>query len=157
MRKEEIVEISAFLAPKSAPNGKEKTKMLEEIVSSVYLNRKALKDGILSCYVNSSRFAVITLDLNKYSKKLREKFKLDSLLDGTFRIWECPYCGCYYFTYLPYQYRDNCGCIGRSYECISCRQLDGERLYLISEAYRKNGVKAAKEYLEKIYSNKKGN
>lgn len=43
MRKEEIVEISAFLAPKSAPNGKEKTKMLEEIVSSVYLNRKALK------------------------------------------------------------------------------------------------------------------
>ena len=86
MRKEEIVEISAFLAPKSAPNGKEKTKMLEEIVSSVYLNRKALKDGILSCYVNSSRFAVITLDLNKYSKKLRKKFKLDSLLDGTFRI-----------------------------------------------------------------------
>ena len=49
MRREEIVEISAFLAPKSAPNGKEKTKMLEEIVSSVYLNRKALKDGILSC------------------------------------------------------------------------------------------------------------
>ena len=54
MRKEEIVEISAFLAPKSAPNGKEKTKMLEEIVSSVYLNRKALKDGILSCYVTNT-------------------------------------------------------------------------------------------------------
>ncbi len=157
MRKEEIVEISAFLAPKTETNGNQRTKMLEEIVSSVYLNRKALKDGILSCYVNSSRFAVITLDLNKYSEKLKKSFGLDSLLDGTFRIWQCPYCGCYYLTSLPYHYRDNCGCIGRSYECISCRQLDGERLYMILKAYRKSGVKAAKEYLEKLYSNKKGN
>lgn len=157
MRKEEIVEISAFLAPKTETSGNTRTKMLEEIVNSVYLNRKALKDGILSCYVNSSRFAVITLDLNKYSEKLKISLGLDSLLDGILPIWKCPYCGCYYLTYLPYHYRDNCGCIGRSYECISCRQLDGERLYMISEAYRENGVKAAKEYLEKIYSNKKGN
>lgn len=156
MRNEKIIEISAFLAPNTETKGNQRTRLLEKLVNSVYLNRKALTGGILSCHVNSNRFAVITLDLNKCRKKLRKSLGLDSLLDGTLPIRRCSYCGCYYFTYLPYQYRDNCGCIGRSYECISCRQLYGESLYTISEAYKENGVRAARDYLEKIYTNQKG-
>jgi hypothetical protein len=36
----------------------------------------------------------------------------------------CIYCGTVTLNTIPYTYRDNGGCIGRSYECLDCRCLE---------------------------------
>ena len=123
MEKKPIIEISASLTEVSKDS---KIRLLEEIVANVYNNRKKLQKAIMECDVNKHDFAYITIDFSKLSKRLIKKYRLNLLIDGTFPLKHCCFCGCYYITYYLYTYRDNCGCIGRSYECISCRNMNNQ-------------------------------
>lgn len=149
----QIIEISASLSEISKDK---KVRLLEEIVSDVYNNRRNLKNAIMECDVNPHNFAYITLDLGKVSKRHIKNFRLNLLLDGTFPLKRCFYCGCYYITYHLYTYRDNGGCIGRSYECISCRNLSNKSVCEIHNVSQKLGVRNAKEYQLKILRDEEG-
>lgn len=153
MKEKKIIEISASLVEK---NKDEKVRLLEEIVADVYNNRKKLQKAIMECDVNKHNFAYITIDLSKLSKRLIKKYRLNLLTDGTFPLKHCCYCGCYYITYYLYTYRDNCGCIGRCYECISCRNLSNQTAGEIQSISKKMGVKTAKEYQLKLLRDEDG-
>lgn len=153
MEKKPIIEISASLTEVSKDS---KIRLLEEIVANVYNNRKKLKKAIMECDVNKHDFAYITIDLSKLSKRLIKKYRLNLLTDGTFPLKHCCYCGCYYITYYLYTYRDNCGCIGRTYECISCRNLSNQTAGEIQSISKKMGVKTAKEYQLKLLRDEDG-
>lgn len=153
MKEKNIIEISASLTEVSKDN---KIRLLEEIVADVYNNREKLKKAIMECDVNKHDFAYITIDFSKLSKKLIKKYRLNLLTDGTFPLKRCCYCGCYYITYYLYQYRDNCGCVGRSYECISCRNLNNQEAGEIQNISKKMGVKVAKEYQLKLLKDEDG-
>ena len=153
MKEKRIIEISASLSEVSKDK---KVRLLEEIVANVYNNREKLKKAIMECDVNKHNFAYITIDLSKLSKRLIKKFRLNLLLDGTFPLKHCFYCGCYYITYHLYTYRDNCGCTGRSYECISCRNLSNKTVCEIHNISQKLGARNAKEYQLKILRDEEG-
>ena len=53
----------------------------------------------------------------------------------------CTTCGCRILGPFPYIYRDNCGCIGRSYECYICRQYTNKGTYYIRKYRKKHGSK----------------
>lgn len=153
MEKKPIIEISASLTEVSKDS---KIRLLEEIVANVYNNRKKLKKAIMECDVNKHDFAYITIDFGKLPKRLIKKYRLNLLIDGTFPLKHCCFCGCYYITYYLYTYRDNCGCIGKSYECISCRNLSNQTAGEIQSISKKMGVKTAKEYQLKLLRDEDG-
>lgn len=153
MKETKIIEISASLVEKSKDK---KVRLLEEIVSDVYKNRKELKAAIMECDVNKHNFAYITLDLDKLSKKLIKKYRLNLITNGTFPIKRCHYCGCYYITYHLYTYRGNCGCVGKSYECISCRNMENQTLSEIHNISRILGERNAKKYQLELLRDEEG-
>lgn len=53
----------------------------------------------------------------------------------------CSKCGCAYMTYHTYTYRDNCGCLGRSYECEVCQGYSDSAVRQIRDYARKRGTK----------------
>ena len=153
MKEKKIIEISASLTEVSKDS---KIRLLGEIVANVYNNRKKLQKAIMECDVNKHDFAYITIDFSKLSKRLIKKYRLNLLIDGTFPLKHCCFCGCYYITYYLYTYRDNCGCIGKSYECISCRNLSNQTAGEIQSISKKMGVKTAKEYQLKLLRDEDG-
>lgn len=144
MQKGKIIEISASLD--SSNKSSETTRLFESIVKTAYENRKALKRGVIDCDVNSKNFAIITLNLNKISKRKQRRYNLHRLFDGTFQLQRCSFCGCLYLTYFSYTYREYSGCVGRSYECITCRSLRNKEAHEVLEIRKKKGVKAAKKF-----------
>ena len=144
MLKDKIIEIAAFLETDEEVN--ENSLLLQNIVKTVYENRNALKRSIMQCSVNAHNFAVITLNISKISKKKQKRYGLDCLFNGAFRLYHCTYCGCLYLTYFPYTYRGSGGCVGRSYECVSCRNIKDKYVHQISDVRRKSGANAAKQY-----------
>ncbi len=147
--KERIIEISASL--KTDKQSCEITRLFESIVKAVYENREALKRGIVDCDVNSKKFAIITLDMKEISRRRQKQYNLHRLFDGTFKLQRCSFCGCRFLTYFPYTYRNYAGCIGRSYECITCRSFDNKEAHEIINVRKKKGVKAAKRFqLKKV-------
>lgn len=139
-----IIEISAF--PDSSPETEGKTALFNRIVAAVYESRDLLKKSILNCSVNSYGFVSVTLNLKKVSPALKKRLNLNMLFNGTFPVTRCCYCGCYYLTYHMYTYRDNAGCVGRSYECVSCRSMEKEEVFRIYELSYKQGIEKAKRY-----------
>ena len=55
----------------------------------------------------------------------------DGMLNGEYR--HCSRCGCGYLTYCKYIYRNNNGCVGRSYECEVCQDFSDKAVHKISE------------------------
>ena len=80
-------------------------------------------------------------------KKLSDLFRDDpeiyklyiEVVNGVMRT--CTTCGCRILGPFPYIYRDNCGCIGRSYECYICRQYTNKGTYYIRKYRKKHGSK----------------
>lgn len=141
-----ILEISAFLDLEQA-NKDKRDQLLYNILFPVFKHKTALKKAVIDLFEDKKdNFVSVTLDISKISKRLLKKCKLDSLLSGKVYISKCCYCGCHYITYFPYTYRDNCGCIGRSYECLSCRSLSNKTLSDIIDIRNIGGELAAKEY-----------
>lgn len=66
----------------------------------------------------------------------------------------CTVCGSINSNYLPYTYREHYGTVGRSYECMDCRNLDNESTVKIAETRRESGHIKAVEYIEDIYNSK---
>ncbi len=153
MEKKPIIEISASLTEVSKDS---KIRLLEEIVANVYNNRKKLQKAIMECDVNKHDFAYITIDFGKLPKRIIKKYRLNLLTDGTFPLKHCCFCGCYYITYYLYTYREICGCTGRTYECISCRNLSNQTAGEIQSISKKMGVKTAKEYQLKLLRDEDG-
>ena len=144
MQKEKIIEISASL--ESDRKSDETTRLFESIVKTVYENRNALKKGIVDCDVNTNNFAIITLNMRKISKRKQKRYNLHRLFDGTFLLQRCSFCGCNYLTYFSYTYREYSGCVGRSYECVTCRSFENKEAHDILDVRKKKGVKAAKRF-----------
>lgn len=144
MEKEKIIEISASLErDKKVDDIK---RLFESIVGTVYENRSKLKKGIVDCDVNSNNFAIITLNMSKISKRKQKRYNLHRLFDGTFQLQHCSFCGCQYLTYFSYTYREYSGCVGRSYECVTCRSFDNKEAHEILDVRKKKGVTAAKKF-----------
>ena len=83
-----------------------------------------------------------------YKKKLKsiKKFIVNenveffnSVMSGKYK--HCSKCGCGYMAYQEYTYRDNCGCVGRSYECPVCQEYPDKAVHKISEYAIKHGSK----------------
>ncbi len=64
----------------------------------------------------------------------------------------CNVCGSMALNYMPYTYRDNSGCIGRSYECSDCRALENKQTSAIGKVHREKGHEQAVKYVEEIYA-----
>lgn len=57
------------------------------------------------------------------------------------KMHTCTTCGCRILGPFPYTYRNNCGCVGRSYECYICRQYTNKGTYYIRKYRKKHGSK----------------
>lgn len=57
-------------------------------------------------------------------------------------VYKCSKCGCGIVGTPFYTYRNNNGCMGRSYECHVCRGYDNRTAYNISKYREKRGSKA---------------
>lgn len=104
-------------------------------------NKKILKP---LCFENKKGKVIIVL----YKKRLKLVLKLALEKNADFfkEIMNCKYricssCGYGYMTYYPYTYRDNCGCIGISYECEICKRYSDKSIYKIAEHARRHGTK----------------
>ena len=58
-------------------------------------------------------------------------------------VYKCSKCGCGIVGTPFYTYRNNNGCVGRSYECHVCRGYDNKEARNISKYREKHGSKAA--------------
>lgn len=87
-----------------------------------------------------------------YADKLQEmldEFKFDSKVFeiaeevAVGKVHRCTGCHCGIYGPFPYTYRDNCSCVGRSYECYVCRGYDNIAFYEIYEHQKKYGTEKA--------------
>lgn len=74
--------------------------------------------------------------------------KCEDIIAGKAR--HCCRCGSIILDKYFYVYRNNCGCVGRSYECCVCRGLSDSEVHRISEYARKHGTK--KTLLKALYN-----
>lgn len=79
--------------------------------------------------------------LKRISKYFLENYvKLyEKIISGKYR--HCTCCGCGYLSYIPYTYRNNGGCVGKSFECEICQEYSGEFLCTIMDYSKKHGAK----------------
>ena len=88
--------------------------------------------------------------LKKISKLLspdaEEYYK--TLMAG--KIRHCSVCGCSYLSYVPYTYRDNCGCLGKKLECEICQTYSDGAVRAIRDIARIKGTK--KTLMKLLYS-----
>ena len=66
------------------------------------------------------------------------------------KIRHCSVCGCSYLSYVPYTYRDNCGCLGKKFECEICQSYSDDAVRAIRDIARKKGTK--KTLMKLLYS-----
>jgi len=83
-----------------------------------------------------------------YRHRLKRILKLLSDADMDFyenimagKCRRCCKCECSYLSYIPYTYRDNCGCSVRSYECEVCQAYSDNAVRQIRDYARKHGAK----------------
>ena len=79
-----------------------------------------------------------------YKAELAVKYIFDA------KFTPCRFCGGLTLSQPMLTYRDNCGCIGRSWECDLCEYLNVDDLSKISRIKRKKGSKAAVSALWKL-------
>ena len=107
-------------------------------------------------YENASFFALDVKNLEKYRKEMEESGVHDASI-AVKHIFDVEYSPCLYsgaiqLAYPMVTYRDNGGCVGKSYECDVVQDLSTEavqEVYLIKkEKSVKEAVKAAYKMLE---------
>ena len=86
---------------------------------------------ICHCFYKLKRISKYFLE---NSVKLYEK-----IISGKYR--HCACCGCGYLSYIPYTYRNNGGCVGKSFECEICQEYSDEFLCTIMDYSKKHGAK----------------
>lgn len=93
-----------------------------------------------------------------YKRKLKKLVKLlhDEALDFYEKIMEgkyrhCSKCGCGYLSYIPYTYRNNSGCVGKSFECEVCQLYDD---FAVSEIRKYANRYGTKDTLLKVLNKK---
>ena len=114
----------------------------QEFMNIIDGNKKTLKP----LYYEDDDGKVLIVLLKRRLKKLQDiicdakvaEF-LNELLSGKHPY--CSKCGCGYMTYNTYTYRDNCGCLGRSYECEVCQGYSDSAVRQIRDYARKRGTK----------------
>lgn len=125
-----------------------RTKAVREMYE--YLDQKGiLKTASFEYFTNDygTSFAVDTKDLECYREEM--------LNSGTYmpelavrwifdeEVTPCIFCGAIKLSWTMLTYRDNCGCVGKSWECGMCNEVDGRFASKIAEIRKKEGVKAA--------------
>ena len=97
-------------------------------------------------YYENDDGKVLMVFLKRHLKKFKEiicDVKISELLNDVLNDKHpyCSKCGCGYMTYHTYTYRDNCGCVGKSYECEVCQMYSDKAVRKIRDYARKRGTK----------------
>ena len=92
------------------------------------------EDGIILIIFYRHKLKRISKYFLENSVKLYEK-----IISGKYR--HCACCGCGYLSYIPYTYRNNGGCVGKSFECEICQEYSDEFLCTIMDYSKKHGAK----------------
>lgn len=96
---------------------------------------------------------LMRFDVAELDKAVTDDEEVLKIIDSmqTDKLITCTYCNAFMFNYLPYTYRDNHGCIGRSYECFDCRGLQMKYANEIAVIRKEKGQKEANVYISEIY------
>ena len=133
MRKREVV--CAFYIPDSKKFDKY-NKFMKVIVE----NKKKIKP----IYYEEEESQILIVFYKDRLSKIGKELSGDALdmykeIGGKYR--HCAVCRCGYLSYIPYTYRDNCGLVGRSYECEVCKSLSDREVSYVTEYMKKHGSK----------------
>jgi len=104
------------------------------------------KNLLKPLYYENDDGKVLMVFLKRRLKKFKEiisDVKISELLNDVLNDKHpyCSKCGCGYMTYYTYTYRDNCGCVSRSYECEVCKMYSDKAVRKIRDYARKRGTK----------------
>ena len=117
-------------------------KLYNKFMDIVYEHKNLLKP----LYYENDDGKVLMVFLKRRLKKFKEiisDVKISELLNDVLNDKHpyCSKCGCGYMTYYTYTYRDNCGCVSRSYECEVCQMYSDKAVRKIRDYARKRGTK----------------
>lgn len=122
-----------------------------------YLDDKGILKNVSFEYYNDSSETVFAFDAGEL-----EAYRAEMLKSGTYKAElavkcifdeeysQCNYCGAIELSWTMRTYRDNCGCIGRSWECGMCQAFNMKTLVKINEIKETKGVKEAVSALWKL-------
>lgn len=135
MRKREI--ICAFYVPDLA-----KYEKYNSFMKVIVENKKKIKP----IYYEDKEGQILIIFYKDRLSKIEKEMSGDALdmhreIDGKCR--QCDVCRCGYLSYMPYTYRNNCGVVGRSYECEVCQQLSNGAANYVKEFVEKHGSRKA--------------
>lgn len=104
------------------------------------------RDLLKPLYYENNDGKVLIVFWKRRLKKFKEiicDVKISELLNDILNDKHpyCSKCGCAYMTYHTYTYRDNCGCVSRSYECEVCQMYADKAVRKIRDCARKRGTK----------------
>lgn len=135
MKKREI--ICAFYVPDL-----EKHEKYNRLMKVIVENKKKIKP----IYYENKEGRILMVFYKDRLSKIEKELSGNSLdmyreIGGKYR--HCSVCRCGYFSYFPYTYRNNCGIVGRSYECEVCQPLSNGAANYVKEYVEKHGSKKA--------------
>ena len=96
---------------------------------------------------DGTAFAFDAEELEPYRKEMLKsgtynaELAVNYILDTEYT--PCIYCGALELSWTMLTYRDNCGCVGRSWECGMCKTLHAEVLQKINKIKEEKGCKIA--------------
>ena len=130
-------------------------KAIEEMYE--YLDKEGiLKTTSFKYYTDykGTSFAINTENLECYKAKMLNSgtYMPDLAVRYIFdeKFTPCIYCGSIRLSWTMLTYRENCGCIGKSWECGMCRQTESKFVSKISEIRKEKGIQAAVSALWEI-------
>ena len=140
----------------------DKIKSVREMYAFLY--EKGILKEVSFEYRDDAQGTTFALDADKL-----EPYREEMINSGTYmadlavyhildaEYTPCVYCGSLELSWTMMTYRDNCGCIGRSWECGMCKALRGKDLCKVSEVEEEKGVKVAVSKLWDIIYGKERN
>lgn len=107
-------------------------------------------------YSDVTYFAFDVEDLKPYRSQMECCGIQDAML-AVEHIFDVKYSPCLFsgaieLGWTMQTYRDNGGCIGKSWECELCKHLDGKSLHEIAKTRKEKGVKEAVKQAFSMYS-----
>ena len=123
-----------------------------------YLHTKGILENISMKYFGDDNGAIFTFDAEKlepYREQMlnsgveNAEMAVDCIMDRKFK--PCIYCGAITPGWYMMTYRDNCGCVSKSWECGMCKNFNNETVHTVSEKRQDLGIESAIEELWKYY------